>query len=181
MQIFSHGWMGILRNFFDVKEKSWNKNPDRHGWFSISAAPLISASSRELARKTASSNTLPEAGYARSADENQPTVLSWILFSAFFIYTLATSSRVNAENVASFLDERLSERPRFASFVQVGAPSFSGAGTSTIKPKQSKGSERLANEKRCYVFVLINNLKFSAKSPKETLMTTVPLSSQCHL
>ncbi len=84
------------------------------------------------------------------------------------------------ENVASFLDERLSERPRFASFVQVGAPSFSGAGTSTIKPEQNKGIERLANEKRCYVFVLINNLKFSAKSPKETLMTTVPLPSQGH-
>ena len=49
------------------------------------------------------------------------------------------------------------------------------------KPEQNKGSERLANEKRCYVFVLINNLKFSAKSPKETLMTTIPLSSQCHL
>ena len=63
----------------------------------------------------------------------------------------------------------------------MGAPSFSGAGTSTIKPEQNKGSERLANEKRCYVFVLINNLKFSAKSPKETLMTTIPLSSQCHL
>ena len=31
--------------------------------------------------KTACSDTLTEAGYARYGDENQPTVLSWILLS----------------------------------------------------------------------------------------------------
>ena len=31
--------------------------------------------------KTACSDTLTEAGYARCGDENQPTVLSWILLS----------------------------------------------------------------------------------------------------
>ena len=34
-----------------VKRTNWKWNPDRHGWFSTSAAPLISASSRELARR----------------------------------------------------------------------------------------------------------------------------------
>ena len=44
----------LLKNkflFVCVKGKFGSRNPDRHGWFSTSAAPLISASSRELARK----------------------------------------------------------------------------------------------------------------------------------
>ena len=44
----------LLKNkflFVCVKGKFGSRNPDRHGWFSTSAAPLISASSRELARR----------------------------------------------------------------------------------------------------------------------------------
>ena len=39
-------------------------------------SPTASANS---AAKTAASDTLTEAGYARCGNENQPTVLSWIL------------------------------------------------------------------------------------------------------
>ena len=44
----------LLKNKFlfgCVKGKFGSRNPDRHGWFSTSAAPLIAASSRDLARK----------------------------------------------------------------------------------------------------------------------------------
>ena len=133
-----------------------NELQQGHEKFSVSAASLISDRSRELARKTSGFRHTHAVGLdAAATTKILQRSFCWSSFPFCSIYTLATSSRINAENVASFLDERLSERPRFASFVQVGAPSFSGAGTSTIKPKQNKGSERLANEKRCYVFVFI--------------------------
>ena len=37
--------------------------------------------------KTACSDTLTEAGYARCANENQPTVLSWILLPDLLPFT----------------------------------------------------------------------------------------------
>ena len=39
--------------------------------------------------KTACSDTLTEAGYARCGNENQPTVLSWILLQICPIYVMA--------------------------------------------------------------------------------------------
>ena len=41
---------------------------------------------------------------------------------------------VNTEKEKSCQEERLSERRSFTSFARVGAPSFSGAGASAIKP-----------------------------------------------
>ncbi len=66
-----------------VKEKAGTKiQTDTDDFLSPLRRLFLPPPANSLAN-TASSNTLTEAGYARFADENQPTVLSWILFPAF--------------------------------------------------------------------------------------------------
>ena len=85
---------------------------------------------------TACSDTLTEAGYARCGNENQPTVLSWILLPDLPHLLDGTVChavrrvngrlfhRVNTENEASCQGKRLSKRPSFTSFCASGNDLF---------------------------------------------------------
>ena len=53
--------------------------------------------------KTACSDTLTEAGYARCGDENQPTVLSWILLSDLPILRDGTACHACIQSLKHFV------------------------------------------------------------------------------
>ena len=53
--------------------------------------------------KTACSDTLTEAGYARCGDENQPTVLSWILLSDLPVLRDGTACHACIQSLKHFV------------------------------------------------------------------------------
>jgi hypothetical protein len=68
--------------------------------------------------KTACSDTLTEAGYARCGDENQPTVLSWILLSDLPILHDGTACHACIQSLKHFVacaDFQLAESLLFKS------------------------------------------------------------------
>ena len=68
--------------------------------------------------KTACSDTLTEAGYARCGDENQPTVLSWILLSDLPILRDGTACHACIQSLKHFVacaDFQLAESLLFKS------------------------------------------------------------------
>ena len=73
----------------EVKNKLKQKVQCRHGQFSVTAAPLISARSRELAHKNSSLRHTLADGLALQSRRKLPYRLTLdFLLSALFIYTM---------------------------------------------------------------------------------------------